>query len=119
MRSVGALSRRPQSRLCRSRRCLAALFFGATFLTLVSIFRLSRVASFCAELRLVRRQKVELRVMSSLAAQSGVAVAFSSSLFHHRLQVSMLSAAQQHARADRTKASAFGSAQRCCAGSTA
>ena len=48
--------------------------------------KLSRVASFRAQLRLARRQKVERRVMSSLAVQSGVAVASSSALFHHRLQ---------------------------------
>ena|SRR5690606_20427070 len=47
---------------------------------------LSLVASFRAQLRLARRQKVELRVMSSLAGQFGVAVASSSVLFHHRSQ---------------------------------
>src|SRR5512138_3692194 len=46
----------------------------------------SRVASFRAQLWLARRQKGELRVMSSPAAPSNVAVASSTALFHHRLQ---------------------------------
>src|SRR5512138_1922661 len=48
--------------------------------------RISRVPSFRAQLRLAQHRRVELRVMSPLAALSNIAVASSSSLFHHRLQ---------------------------------
>ena len=87
-RSVGALSRRPQSSAAPVAPLHRSFVLSSLHSSIKSAsVKRSRGGFVRAQLRSARRQKVELRVMSSLAAQSGVAVASSDSLLHHRLQI--------------------------------